>query len=103
MRARRMLSAGGVMGDSDKRQLEGLLQARSEDMRHGRRPGRRRSVQAVVFERPLPAAARSFESSSVRRCEDCGEEIGTRRLRAMPRATLCLRCQRTAEQATTAS
>lgn len=98
-----MLSAGGAMEDNDKRQLEGLLQARSEDMRHGRRPSRRRSVQAVVFERPLPETARSFDTSSIRQCENCGDEVGTRRLRAMPRATLCLRCQRTAEQATTAS
>ena len=96
-----MLSAGGTVEDSDKRQLEGLLQARSEDMRHGRRP--RRSVEAVVFERPLPASTPSFDTSSARRCEDCGDEIGTRRLRAMPRATLCLHCQRTAEQAATAS
>jgi hypothetical protein len=89
--------------DSVTRQLEGLLQARSEDMRHARRPSRRRSVQAVVFERPLPAAAHSFDTSSIRRCEECGDEIGTRRLRAMPRATLCLHCQRTAEQAATAT
>jgi DksA/TraR C4-type zinc finger protein len=98
-----MLSAGGALEDSYQRQLEGLLQARSEDMRHGRRPRRRGSMQAVVFERPLPATAHSLEASSVRRCEDCGDEIASRRLRAMPRATLCLHCQRTAEQAATAS
>jgi RNA polymerase-binding transcription factor DksA len=85
-----------------KLQLEGLLQARSEDMRHGRGARRRLHAQEVVFERPLPAAARAYESSSVRRCEDCGDEIGVRRLRAMPRATLCLHCQRDAEQAATA-
>jgi hypothetical protein len=86
-----------------KRQLEGLLQARSEDMRHGRGPRRLRSAQAVIFERPLPPTVRSYDSSSVRLCGDCGDEIGTRRLRAMPHATLCLHCQRTAEQTATAS
>jgi hypothetical protein len=84
--------------EREKRQVEGLLQARSEGMRHGRRP-RRRVVPGAVFERSLPPADRSYDVSSLRRCEDCGEEIGTRRLRAMPRATLCLACQRAAEQA----
>jgi hypothetical protein len=86
---------------SDKRQLEGLLQARSEDLRHGRRPGRPRRVpapvsdpHASVVETP-PAAA----TSSVRPCEGGGGEIGKRRMRAMPRATRCLDCQRSAESA----
>ena len=91
------------MEDHYKRQLEGLLQARSEDMRHGRGPHRRRSAQAVAFERSLSPTARSHDASSTRLCEDCGDEIGTRRLRAMPRAKLCLHCQRTAEQAATPS
>jgi len=82
---------------SDKRQLEGLLQARSEDLRHGRR----RRVPAPVSDPPAsvvetPAAP---ATSSVRPCEECGGEIGTRRLRAMPRATRCLDCQRSAERA----
>jgi hypothetical protein len=98
-----MLSAGGVLEERDKRQLEGLLQARSEDMRHGRGPRRVRAAHAVAFERPLPPAVRSHGSSSARMCDGCGDEIGTRRLRAMPRATLCLPCQRTAEQAAPAS
>jgi RNA polymerase-binding transcription factor DksA len=98
-----MLSARGALEERSKLQLEGLLQARSEDMRHGRGSRRRVEVQTVAFERPLSASARSYDMSSVRRCEDCGEEIGSRRLRAMPRAMLCLHCQRDAEQATTAS
>jgi RNA polymerase-binding transcription factor DksA len=89
--------------EHNKRQLEGLLQARSEDMRHGRGPQRQRTAQPVVFERPLSAAVRSHDSSSARLCKDCGDEIGARRLRAMPRALLCLHCQRTAEQAATPS
>jgi hypothetical protein len=89
--------------ENDKRQLEGLLQARSEDMRHGRRPHRRQPVPTPVLERPLPATERSYDVASVRRCEECGGEIGTRRLRAMPRATLCLDCQRSAERAGTPS
>ena len=91
------------MEEHDKRQLEGLLQARSADMRHGRGPHRKRSAQPVVFETPLSPAVRSGDLSSARMCEDCGDEIGTRRLRAMPRAMLCLHCQRTAEQAATPS
>lgn len=98
-----MLSAGEVLEERDTRQLEGLLQARSEDMRHGRRPRRLRAAHAPGFERPLPPAAQSHDSSSARVCDGCGDEIGTRRLRALPRATLCLPCQRTAEQAAPAS
>ena len=91
------------MEESDKRQLEGLLQARSEDMRHGRRPRAQRPIPGVLFERPVPATERSYDTSSVRRCEACGREIGIRRLRAMPRATLCLDCQRSTELAGTPS
>ena len=86
------------MEESDKRQLEGLLQARSEDMRHGRRP-RARRVATQVEGHAVPAASGLEASSSVRSCDECGGEIGTRRLRAMPRTTLCLACQRSAEQA----
>jgi hypothetical protein len=85
------------------RQLEGLLQARSKDMGHGRGPHRQRSAQPVAFERPMSPAVRSHDPSSARLCDDCGDEIGTRRLRAMPRAMLCLHCQRAAEQAATPS
>ena len=94
-----MLSAGGVLEDSAKLQLEGLLQARSQDMRHGRGPRRREHVQEIVFERPLPLTARSYDASAVRCCNECGDEIGARRLRAMPRTLLCLHCQRSIEQA----
>ena len=38
------------MEDSTKLQLEGLLQARSEDMRHGRGPRRRAQAQELVLE-----------------------------------------------------
>jgi len=85
--------------DSAKLQIEGLLQARSEDMRHGRGPRRRRHVQEIVLERPLSLAVRSYDASSVRGCDECGDEIGARRLRAMPRTLLCLDCQRSLEQA----
>ena len=91
------------MEENAKQQLEGLLQARSEDMRHGRRPRRRQPVPGIAFERPLPPTDRASDAASVRRCEECGDEIGTRRLRAMPRASLCLDCQRSAERAAAAS
>jgi hypothetical protein len=87
----------------DKRQLEGLLRARSEGIRHGRRPRRVRTVPTVVFERPLPPTETAPYASSARLCEGCGGEIGTRRLRALPRTTLCLDCQRSAEQAAAAT
>jgi Prokaryotic dksA/traR C4-type zinc finger len=95
--------------DTDKHQLEGLLQARSEDMGHGRRPRSRRVVatptfeppalESPAFEPPAPPAAGQWLTSSARSCEECGAPISTRRVRAMPRTTRCLDCQRSAEQA----
>ena len=90
------------MEESDKQQLEGLLQARSEDMRHGRRPGRHRSVPTPAFE-PSTTTPAPRAGVAGRSCEDCGAEIGARRLRAMPRTTLCLECQRSSERAGTIS
>ena len=91
------------MEERYKTQLEGLLQARSQDIRHGLRPRRRRLVTASVLEPPASLAESSYEVSDARRCEECGAEIGTRRLRAMPQATLCLDCRRAAELAGAAS
>jgi hypothetical protein len=90
--------------ESDKRQLEGLLQARSEDIRHGRRPRRRQVAQAPVSQSGT-AVSDSFDDvfSSARECDECRAEIDSRRLRALPRATLCLDCRRSAERAETAS
>jgi RNA polymerase-binding transcription factor DksA len=82
-----------------KDQLEGLLQARSEDMGLARRRRRVRSAPGQVFERIALAPS----VSSARCCDDCGAEIAARRLRAMPSATRCLRCQRSLEQAGTPS
>jgi DnaK suppressor protein len=36
---------------------------------------------------------------SYEQCEICGRQIGTQRLLALPRATLCMECQRSAESA----
>jgi len=82
-----------------KDQLEGLLQARSEDMGLARRRRRSRPVPGQVFERAtvVPSA------SSARPCDACGDEIPAHRLRAMPSATRCVLCQRSAEQAGTPS
>jgi RNA polymerase-binding transcription factor DksA len=80
-----------------KDQLEGLLKARSEDMRLARRPRRSQPVTGQAFERT--AVARTV--SSARFCEACAGEISARRLRAMPSATRCLHCQRSAERAGT--
>ena len=87
------------MEENDKRQLEGLLQARSEDIRHGVR-SRRRLAQPPVFQVETVTGV-SADVSSAPRCEACGAEIGARRLRAMPRATLCLHCRRSADRAET--
>ena len=87
------------MEENDKRQLEGLLQARSEDLRHGRRPRTRRPVADPPPERRAPGTEARQAPASGRHCEGCGEPIGTRRLRAMPGATRCLECQRAAEHA----
>jgi hypothetical protein len=87
------------MDESDKHKLEGLLKARSDDLRHGRRPKTRRPVSDPPPVRSEGGSEPSDAPTSGRRCADCGEDIAPRRLRAMPRATLCLGCQRVAEAA----
>jgi hypothetical protein len=67
-------------------------------MRHGRRPGRRKLVATSLVDVPAGTDAAVAKASSARCCDTCGEEIGARRLRAMPRTTLCLDCQRSAER-----
>jgi hypothetical protein len=89
--------------ESDKTQLEGLLQARSQGIRHGLRPRRRQLAQTPVFQSAAVVSDPAADASSTRVCEACDAEIGTRRLRALPRATLCLDCRRSAERAETAS
>jgi hypothetical protein len=89
--------------ESYKEHLEGLLQARSEDIRHGLRPRRRRLASASVVDSSLDAAEPPPDVASARLCGDCGGDIGMRRLQAMPGATLCLDCRRSAERAATPS
>jgi hypothetical protein len=89
--------------ESDKHKLEGLLQARSEDLRHGRRPRNRRPV---VETPPVQAETRGDTAEPAptgRRCLDCGVQIAARRIRAMPGVTLCLACRRVAETGAPAS
>lgn len=88
------------MNDNDKHQLEGLLQARSQDLRQGRRRGRR-PIADPTYE--SPALGGSQEAAVTRACVECGDQITPRRLRALPRATHCLGCQRAAEGAGTPS
>lgn len=83
------------MDESDKHQLEGLLQARSEDLREGRGTRRRRRP---VVESPPERTAPSDAEPAPRACAECGGPIAPRRLRALPRATRCLGCQRASEQ-----
>ena len=89
------------MEGSDKRQLEGLLQARSEDMRHAPATGSPQAPSRRPSSSPrIAPTVRGGQRLRVRAAaRRAGDEIGTRRLRAMPRATLCLDCQRSAEQA----
>ena len=58
-----------------------------------------------VFEAPAPVTETpaAAATTSARNCEACGAEIAKQRLRAMPRATRCLDCQRSAERTATAS
>jgi DnaK suppressor protein len=44
------------------------------------------------------AALRKLDSGRYGQCERCGETIAPARLQALPRARLCLECQRAAEQ-----
>jgi RNA polymerase-binding transcription factor DksA len=78
----------------DTQQLEGLLKARSNDLRTTRR--RRR-----VADRTADPPAAQPDAPAGRVCSACGGEIGARRARALPRATRCLACQRAAERAAT--
>jgi hypothetical protein len=87
--------------ESDKHQLEGLLQARSEDMRQGRVRQRRRPMADPPLEPPAPGDSR--DATATRACRECGRQIAPRRLAALPRATRCLDCQRASEQAATPS
>jgi DnaK suppressor protein len=43
--------------------------------------------------REIDAALRRIEDGEFGRCTLCGEEIGPRRLNAVPRATYCVACQ----------
>ena len=93
----RTLPAGLALEENDKHKLEGLLKARSQDMRQGRRTRLRRPVSDAPA---VSAGSSSGESEAVgtgRSCDDCGGDISPRRLRAMPRTTRCLPCQRVAE------
>ena len=85
------------MKDSAKHQLEGLLQARSDDLREGRVRRRRRPVEDPPFERP--ASGSDQGETPTRACAGCSEQIAPRRLRVLPSATRCLDCQRASEQA----
>jgi hypothetical protein len=87
--------------DTDKHQLEGLLQARSQDLRQSRRRLARRPIADAPYEHPAPGDVRG--EPSTRACAGCGEQITPRRLRALPRATHCLCCQRASELAGTPS
>jgi hypothetical protein len=87
--------------DNDKHQLEGLLQARSQDLRQGARRRGRRPIADPPYESP-PLGSRQKEPVT-RACAGCGDEITPRRLRALPRATHCLGCRRAAERAATPS
>lgn len=44
---------------------------------------------------------RALQPSGATECDDCGEEIGARRLAAIPSATRCIDCQTLAEGGTT--
>lgn len=49
--------------------------------------------------RQVRVALEKIEDSTYGLCEECGERIGSKRLAAVPWATLCLRCQEAADNA----
>ena len=83
----------------NKHQLEGLLKARSEDLRNGRRVRNRRVMPETLAQPALAGAERRDDEAASRPCASCGGGIAPPRLRAMPRATRCLECQRAVEAA----
>lgn len=89
------------MEESDKHRLEGLLKARSEDLRQTRVRGRR---PAVADPPSHPLAERPAEAEpAARACRECGEPIAPQRVLALPRTLRCLDCQRAAERARTST
>ena len=90
---------GEGVEETNKHQLEGLLKARSEDMRNGRRPRSRGPVPESVAGPRFDGSEDVNGEASGRPCAECGTEIAALRVRAMPRATRCLKCQRVAEAA----
>jgi hypothetical protein len=83
-----------------KHQLEGLLKARCDDLRHVRRRLPPRDEPGAGASLPAAGAAPIDIPAPARTCAGCAGAIGVRRLRAMPTATRCLGCQRAAEAAT---
>lgn len=60
----------------------------------------RQSYLRFKFSKVVPRARRALrriEMGVYHLCENCGEEIGNRRLSAVPAATKCLFCQKDSE------
>ena len=51
-----------------------------------------------TFLQKIDRALRKIEEGDFGVCEECGEEISTKRLEARPETTLCIRCKEEQEQ-----
>ena len=87
------------MIENDIQRVEARLRERANDLRWSR-PVRRREQSPWLAE-----AARQDDDRSTARvdsppaadCVDCGGQIGSERLRAVPQAVRCMACQRAVE------
>lgn len=68
-----------------------LTVEREKDQAH------RRGLQAVLFD--VRHALAKLDRGDYGRCDSCGEAINPQRLRALPHASLCIRCKSRAERA----
>jgi DnaK suppressor protein len=74
-----------IGGDEDEQPLNEMLQSIASN--------RNRNDAAVSARTDRALAKLRDEPDSYGECEECGEEIGLARLKAMPYAELCVTCQ----------
>jgi DnaK suppressor protein len=89
---------GQTRGDTDQRKEMTKDPYGSASMTHDDEMGadllarRKRDLQKIDH------ALAEIDAGRYGACEDCGEQINTKRLKAMPFGTRCLQCQASTEQ-----
>jgi DnaK suppressor protein len=78
-------SEAEVGGDEDEQALNEMLQSIASN--------RNRNLQGMLVRVQHALTKLSDEPAEFGLCEDCGEDIETKRLVAMPYAELCVTCQ----------